>query len=1143
MDEFSEILLGVTNASKDVRTASEEQIYSMLSADPAGLCTSLVTCLRQSPVVTVREMAAVLFRRYVFDVMDENFGFWTQVPEETQGQVKQEFLDALVHEEERSVRNKVCDAICLLAKCLSGDIYEATLKFDDNGRARVVRDSELEAGPKGAGHFWPELLYALWQCAQSEHADFRLSALRIFSTMPQLFGDELDRYLEQIKLLLEHSFADDSSDVRVVATKAFAAFMIVLEKPQHPPFFELLPTTLALINDYAEDNPEDACECLTSLTELAEYQPKFFRPNLAVALESMLGLACNTDLNTNVRQTALEVLSTIAEEATHMVKKFDQYKQQCIPTFLNLMAELEEDEEWSKIDKLEDPEETGVAAWAEQALDRLACALGGKAVLPLCFELIPPMLQREEWQYRHAALMALSAIGEGVHKALLLHLTEVVQTILPHLADPHERVRFACCNTVGQMATDFSPKHNNLGGVGFQTLFHAQVVPALLQVTTDAEHPRVQAHAAAALVNFCEHSSKEVLSHHLDDILEHLSGLLESSYIIVQEQAISTLSTVADAAEDLFRSYYSSVMPHLISILAGAKEKEHRMLRGKTMECVSLIGLAVGKEMFLEDAREVMSQFEDAQATSDDPDDPQINYLLTSWARICQILGEDFVPYLKVVLPALLQSLNKEAQVVKLHTEATEADLPDQENWSLADFDDQKLAIKTSALDEKKMACQMLGVYVRVLRGHFAPYLEDTTKIMSNHLTFLGEAEIRMTAANVMPFLVLSAKEAEGMGEEAALHLWQTLGTDLAKVMKTEPQQEVAAFQMCALKDGFDFLGAISVTEELLEVIMDAVVTQMTDFDKRSTKRAEERAQDEDYDPDDDDILLSDEEGVDSIMLRELADLVHMLFHLMRDSFLPYWDILFPFLANMLDPRRLYIDHQWAICMMDDLLEFAPEASVRYSEHFLPMMIECVTSPHSEVRQAAVYGFGIMSIGEVEFYVDVCKQAVPLLMQVINHEDSRGMGNIEPTENAISAFIKIARNPAMQMDANETVAQLLEWLPVTEDQEEGCKHIYPYLLDQLEAQNPTLMEHLGHVVGVLATVVNTQFTKSYKELNLRMLSAVEDIRQSMGDGFQEVWKELTEEQVANLSADPPPVDPQDETETETWRKIKLSGTN
>eukprot|EP00054_Salpingoeca_dolichothecata_P030042 m.240375 g.240375 ORF g.240375 m.240375 type:complete len:910 (+) comp26585_c1_seq6:16-2745(+) len=689
MDEFSEILLGVTNASKDVRTASEEQIYSMLSADPAGLCTSLVTCLRQSPVVTVREMAAVLFRRYVFDVMDENFGFWTQVPEETQGQVKQEFLDALVHEEERSVRNKVCDAICLLAKCLSGDIYEATLKFDDNGRARVVRDSELEAGPKGAGHFWPELLYALWQCAQSEHADFRLSALRIFSTMPQLFGDELDRYLEQIKLLLEHSFADDSSDVRVVATKAFAAFMIVLEKPQHPPFFELLPTTLALINDYAEDNPEDACECLTSLTELAEYQPKFFRPNLAVALESMLGLACNTDLNTNVRQTALEVLSTIAEEATHMVKKFDQYKQQCIPTFLNLMAELEEDEEWSKIDKLEDPEETGVAAWAEQALDRLACALGGKAVLPLCFELIPPMLQREEWQYRHAALMALSAIGEGVHKALLLHLTEVVQTILPHLADPHERVRFACCNTVGQMATDFSPKHNNLGGVGFQTLFHAQVVPALLQVTTDAEHPRVQAHAAAALVNFCEHSSKEVLSHHLDDILEHLSGLLESSYIIVQEQAISTLSTVADAAEDLFRSYYSSVMPHLISILAGAKEKEHRMLRGKTMECVSLIGLAVGKEMFLEDAREVMSQFEDAQATSDDPDDPQINYLLTSWARICQILGEDFVPYLKVVLPALLQSLNKEAQVVKLHTEATEADLPDQENWSLADFDDQ----------------------------------------------------------------------------------------------------------------------------------------------------------------------------------------------------------------------------------------------------------------------------------------------------------------------------------------------------------------------------------------------------------------------------------------------------------------------
>ena len=37
---------------------------------------------------------------------------------------------------------------------------------------------------------------------------------------------------------------------------------------------------------------------------------------------------------------------------------------------------------------------------AEAALDRLACALGGKIVLPHIVEAVPQMLQSEEWKHR-----------------------------------------------------------------------------------------------------------------------------------------------------------------------------------------------------------------------------------------------------------------------------------------------------------------------------------------------------------------------------------------------------------------------------------------------------------------------------------------------------------------------------------------------------------------------------------------------------------------------------------------------------------------------------------------------------------------------------------------------------------------------
>lgn len=37
-------------------------------------------------------------------------------------------------------------------------------------------------------------------------------------------------------------------------------------------------------------------------------------------------------------------------------------------------------------------------------------------------------------------------------------------------------------------------------------------------------------------------------------------------------------------------------MPCLKYIIQNANQQEHKMLRGKTIECVSLIGLAVGPE-------------------------------------------------------------------------------------------------------------------------------------------------------------------------------------------------------------------------------------------------------------------------------------------------------------------------------------------------------------------------------------------------------------------------------------------------------------------------------------------------------------------------------------------------------------------
>ena len=57
-------------------------------------------------------------------------------------------------------------------------------------------------------------------------------------------------------------------------------------------------------------------------------------------------------------------------------------------------------------------------------------------------------------------------------------------------------MRWAACQAVGQLCTDLGPE--------LQEAEHARLLPGLMGAMDDFAQPRVQAHAAAALVNFSE---------------------------------------------------------------------------------------------------------------------------------------------------------------------------------------------------------------------------------------------------------------------------------------------------------------------------------------------------------------------------------------------------------------------------------------------------------------------------------------------------------------------------------------------------------------------------------------------------------------------------------------------------------------
>ena len=343
-----------------------------------------------------------------------------------------------------------------------------------------------------------------------------------------------------------------------------------------------------------------------SLTELVESSTKMFKDHFNDLITFSVGIMQDKDFEDRARQNALELMTTFADNSPAMCRNQGNYTSQMVTQCLSLMTDVGVDddnaEDWNAsedvsldaplfcINKYEtnmflkkldsqDNDENHFAA--EQCMDRLANKLGGQLLLPPTFTWLPQMMSSTAWRDRHAALMAISAISEGCRDLMIGELDKVLDLVLPALQDPHPRVRWAGCNALGQMSTDFATT--------IEEKYHHIVLPAIVPVLESTE-PRVQSHAAAALVNFCEEADPETLEPYLDNLISQLMSLLQSPKTFVQEQALSTIATVADSAEAAFSRYYDTLMPLLLNVLRDTSSEDLKLLRAKAMECASLIG-------------------------------------------------------------------------------------------------------------------------------------------------------------------------------------------------------------------------------------------------------------------------------------------------------------------------------------------------------------------------------------------------------------------------------------------------------------------------------------------------------------------------------------------------------------------------
>ncbi|XP_020215509.1 importin-5 [Cajanus cajan] len=1093
LSQFETLISHLMSSSNEQRSHAEALFNLCKQTDPDNLSLKLAHILHSSPQQEARAMSAILLRKQL--TRDDSY-LWPRLSPHTQSSLKSLLLSSIQTENTKSISKKLCDTI-----------------------------SELASGilPDNA---WPELLPFMFQCVSSDSPKLQESAFLIFAQLSQYIGDSLTPHIKHLHDIFLQCLTNPSvnPDVRIAALNAVINFIQCLSgSADRDRFQDLLPAMMRTLTEALNSGQEaTAQEALELLIELAGTEPRFLRRELVDVVGAMLQIAEAESLEEGTRHLAIEFVITLAEareRAPGMMRKLPQFISRLFAILMKMLLDVEDDPAWHSAEtEDEDAGETSNYSVGQECLDRLSISLGGNTIVPVASEQLPAYLAAPEWQKRHAALIALAQIAEGCSKVMIKNLEQVVAMVLNSFPDQHPRVRWAAINAIGQLSTDLGPD--------LQVKYHQGVLPALASAMDDFQNPRVQAHAASAVLNFSENCTPDILTPYLDGIVSKLLVLLQNGKQMVQEGALTALASVADSSQEHFQKYYDAVMPYLKAILVNATDKSNRMLRAKSMECISLVGMAVGKEKFRADAKQVMEVLMSLQVSQMETDDPTTSYMLQAWARLCKCLGQDFLPYMEFVMPPLLQSAALKPDVTITSADSdNDIDDSDDESMETITLGDKRIGIKTSVLEEKATACNMLCCYADELKEGFFPWIDQVAATLVPLLKFYFHEEVRKAAVSAMPELLRSAKLAIekglSLGRDVSYlkFLTDTIIPALVEALHKEPDTEICASMLDSLNECLQISGML-LDESQVRSIVDEIKQVITASSSRKRERAE-RTQAEDFDAEEGELIKEENEQEEEVF-DQVGEILGTLIKTFKANFLPFFDELSSYLTPMWGRDKTPEERRIAICIFDDVAEQCREAAIKYYDTFLPFLLEACNDETPDVRQAAVYGLGVCAEFGGSVFKPLVGEALSRLNAVIQHPNALQPDNVMAYDNAVSALGKICQFHRDSIDSAQVVPAWLNCLPIKGDLIEA-KVVHDQLCSMAERSDRELLgpnnQYLPKIVSVFAEVLCAGKDLATEQTAGRMINLLRQLQQTLPPStLASTWSSLQPQQQLALQS-------------------------
>lgn len=1014
-----------------------------------------------------RHVAAIVLRKRIG-------GHMGKFDAPTVAALKTELLSILQTENSRPVRNGVVALVATVCK----------------SEAEASEDTAQAA----AG--WPELFQFIAAAAGDAHPEARELAFLLLGEMTETVGIHLKPQFATLSGLFGAGLGDADVKVQNAAVKALGLLMSYLaDEAEIDTFAPLVQPVLTVAEACRIRHDEEVVSTTLDVLYDLSFSPS---PSIAGQMAPIVRFAqtCMSDSNLEmaVRDSAALVVATMAESKPKLLGRDTALLTGIVETIFNLIetsdgsaagALFESNPAWKEDfddgaggDDGDDENGITETGMAQGTLDMLACEIPKKFIFEPVVSRCMSRLSSADPNQRKAGIACLGVIAEGCAEPLRENLNQVMPHVFKTAGDADARVRECACFALGQISEHCQPE---------VLTYSSQILPIVFALLDDT-NIAVQATSCYVLEMFCERLEPEGVRPLLDPLVRKLASMLEATNKrSVQEMTVAALAATAVAAEEEFAPYVVGVAS-LMNKLMELKDEKTYSLRGRALECMGHIAIAVGKEHFRPYFGPTM-QCACEGLTFDSTDLHEFAY--AAFANLAKVMGEEFAPVLGELVPHLVTVIQQDEG----QFESTEEEQGGQFN-ALDDSDDEGegnlvMHIRTALLETKKGGITAIGEMAAHTGAAFVPYMGEVMTVL------LKAADnwhplIKTEVADALASLIIPCVAQDHAGEIS----WEKGDIGGASPLSANTTQAVEVIMkalVTMMKD--DTKDVVGKACEGIQSIIELCGPHALQFEANSCLEntysilAKEAPcqQLEDYGED-----FADEEDDDhDAFMTSVCDLVGSFGRVMGPHFVQYLPKFLPVICAYAKSSRPPSDRSMAIGCLGEL---AQELGSGITEHwttvFYPAAIAGLSDSDDSVKRNAAFCIGVSCEGLGEAVAPQYGAMLQAMSPLFSVDVSEGDTAAACIDNACAAIARMIKTSPANVPMSQVLPVVLKALPLKNDMTEN-ETVYSCLFGLLQQNNADLLANkleLQRVFGEAASEASKVDDELKEKLKLALQS-------------------------------------------------------